>query len=136
MWHSIKYLYYKLYKLFVKINGKDDLPEYTSMIGLGTLFFFNVLSIAAILNILHPFTTFPSISRASFFVSFGIPYFISLYFIFVFNGKYQRIVNEFKDESEEKRKKGRVNVILYLLLSFTLVLLSLALMIMQNEGLI
>lgn len=136
MWHSIKYLYYKLYKLFVKINGKDDLPEYTSMIGLGTLFFFNVLSIAAILNILHPFTTFPSISRASFFVSFGIPYFISLYFIFVFNGKYQRIINEFKDESEEKRKKGRVNVILYLLLSFTLVLLSLALMIMQNEGLI
>lgn len=136
MWHSIKYLYYKLYKLFVKINGKDDLTEYTSMIGLGTLFFFNVLSIAAILNILHPFTTFPSISRASFFVSFGIPYFISLYFIFVFNGKYQRIINEFKDESEEKRKKGRVNVILYLLLSFTLVLLSLALMIMQNEGLI
>lgn len=136
MWHSIKYLYYKLYKLFVKINGKDDLPEYTSMIGLGTLFFFNVLSIAAILNILLPFTTFPSISRASFFVSFGIPYFISLYFIFVFNGKYQRIIAEFKDESEEKRKKGRVRVILYLLLSFTLVLLSLALMIMRNEGLI
>ena len=67
MWKSIKYLYYKLYKLFVRINGKEDFPEYTAMLGVGTLFFFNFLAIISILNIIHPITLFPEISRVNFF---------------------------------------------------------------------
>ncbi|MBK7626000.1 MAG: hypothetical protein IPJ16_02160 [Bacteroidales bacterium] len=134
MWHSIKYLYYKLFKLFVRINGQDDLPEYTAMLGLGTLFFLNMLSIVSILNVVYPFTMFPSISRASFFVSVGIPYIIILYFVFVFNGKYKRITNEFINESEDDRKKGRRKVVYYMLFSLLFLIFSLILMIMQNEG--
>lgn len=136
MWHSIKYLYYKLFKLFVGIHGKDDIPEYTALCGLGTLFFFNVLSIALILNVVYPFTTFPSISRARFFVTIGIPYYVILYFIFIFNGKYKRIINEFINESEHERKKGRRKVVYYMLFSLILWIFSLILVIMHNEGVI
>ncbi len=127
MWHPIKYLYYKLFKLFVRINGEDDSPEYTAMFTVGLLFFFNILSIASIINLVYQFTTYPSISRTNFFVLFGLPYYIIFYFIFIFKGKYKRIINEFIDESEDDRKKGRRKVISYLLFSFLLVVLSLIL---------
>ncbi|MEZ7885286.1 MAG: hypothetical protein QMB39_08500 [Bacteroidales bacterium] len=127
MWHSIKYLYYKLFKLFVKINGEDDSPEYTAMFTVGLLFFFNILSIASIINLVYQFTTYPAISRTNFFVLFGLPYYIIFYFIFIFKGKYKRIINEFINESEDDRKKGRRKVISYLLFSFLLVVLSLIL---------
>ena len=127
MWHSIKYLYYKLFKLFVRINGEDDSPEYTAMFTVGLLFFFNILSITSIINLVYQFTTYPSISRTNFFVLFGLPYYIIFYFIFIFKGKYKRIINEFIDESEDDRKKGRRKVISYLLFSFLLVVLSLIL---------
>lgn len=127
MWHSIKYLYYKLFKLFVRINGEDDSPEYTAMFTVGLLFFFNILSIASIINLVYQFTTYPSISRTNFFVLFGLPYYIIFYFIFILKGKYKRIINEFIDESEDDRKKGRRKVISYLLFSFLLVVLSLIL---------
>ncbi len=134
MWHSIKYLYYKLFKLFVRINGKDDLPEYSAMLGLGTLLFFNLLSIVSIINLIHPITMLPSISRAFFFVTIGIPYVIFLYFVFIFNGKFKRIIDEYKIESENERIKGRRKVVYFILLSFLLLILSIILMIMRNEG--
>lgn len=134
MWNSIKYLYYKLYKLFVKLNGKEDLPEYTAMLGVGTLMFFNLLSTISILNVIHPITLFLEVSRAKFFIFAGIPYVLILYFVFIFNGKYKSIIKEFMSESEEQRKRGRRNVILYMAASLLLVIFSLALIVMKNEG--
>lgn len=137
MWKSIKYLYYKLYKLFVKINGKEDLPEYTAMLGVGTLVFINLLSIISIINVIYqPITLFPEISRTKFFILVGIPYILVLYFIFIFNGKYNSIIKEFMNEKESKRKAGKRNVIFYMAFSLLLVVFSLTLMIMRNEGVI
>jgi hypothetical protein len=136
VWKSIKYLYYKFYKLFVRINGKDDYPEYTAMLGVGTLIFFNLLSVYSILTVINPLIFFPDIPRAKFFLIVGVPYVLTLYFIFAFNGKYKRIINEFKDENESKKITGRKIAILYILASFFLVIFSLIHMIMKNESLI
>lgn len=136
MWKSIKYLYYKLYKLFVKINGANDLPEYTAMLGVGGLFFFNILAIISIVDVFYPFFEYPDISRGTFFIYFGIPNVLILYLAFVFNGKYKRIIKEFKNENEEQRKRGRRNVILYMSISLLLVIASLSLIVLKNEGVI
>ncbi len=136
MWKSYKYLYYKLYKLFVRMNGKDDIPEYTAMLGVGTLLFFNILAILSTVNVFYPFWSFPEISRATFFIYVGVPYILILYFAFVFNGKYKRIIKEFTKEGEEQRKKGKRNVILYMAISLLLVIASLSLIVMKNEGVI
>lgn len=136
MWKSYKYLYYKLYKLFVKMNGQDDFPEYTAMLGVGTLSFFNILAVFSTVNVFYPFWSFPEISRATFFIYVGVPYTLLLYFAFVFNKKYIRIIKEFQDENEEQRKRGRRNVILYMSISLLLVIASLSLIALKNEGVI
>lgn len=134
MWKPIKYLYFKLYKLFVKINGKDDLPEYTAMIGVGTLLFFNILSVSSIINVFYPFTSFTEISQVNFFIFLGVPYILILYLTFIYNSKYKHIIEKFADENEYMRKKGRKKVIIYMLSSLLLVFFSLILMILKNEG--
>jgi Ca2+/Na+ antiporter len=136
MWHSIKCLYYKLYKLSVRIHGKDDVPEYTSMLEVGTLMFMNLLSVILIFNVVYPFTSFPEISRSRFFVVIGIPYIIILYFTFIYKRKYNRIVAEFINENESERKSGRKKVVFYVFFSFLLFIFSLVLVILHNEGVI
>lgn len=136
MWKSLKYLFYKLYKLFVKINGKDNYPEYTAMLAVGTLLFFNILTILSIINVFYPFWCFPEISRGCFFIYIGAPYVLILYFAFVFNNKHVRIIKEFLNENEEQRKRGRGKVIIYFAASMFLVIVSLILIVVNNEGLI
>lgn len=135
MWKSYKYLYYKLYKLFVRINGKNDIPEYTAMFAIATLLFCNLLAVLNAINVFSPFWDYPEISRGRFFI-YLIPYTLIFYFAFVFNGKYKRIIKEFKKEGEEQRKKGKKNVILYMAISLLLVIASLSLIVMKNEGVI
>ena len=135
MWKSYKYLYYKLYKLFVKINGKSDITEYVAMFAVATLLLCNLFAILNAINVFYPFWDYPEISRSRFFI-YLIPYTLIFYFAFVFNTKYKRILEEFKNENEEHRKKGTRNVILYIAVSFFLVIVSLSLIVMKNEGLI
>lgn len=136
MWKSYKYLYYKLYKLFLRVNGKDDVPEYTAMVGIGLLVFFNLLSVLAIFNVYTEFWHFPKVSRGMFFLYVGIPYMIIQYFILVHKGKWKRIVKEFNKEKEDARKRGRRNVIFYMLSTLLLFILSIVLMVLKNEGVI
>lgn len=135
MWKSFKYLYYKLYKLFVRINGKDDIPEYTAMFAVGTLFFCNLFAIVSVVNVFSPFWNYPDISRGRFFI-YLIPYTLIFYFTLVFNGKYKKIINEFEIENEERRKKGRLNIVIYIALSLLLLIFAFILMTMKTEGVI
>ncbi len=135
MWKSYKYLYYKLFKFFVKVNGKNDIPEYTAMFAVATLLFCNLFAILNTINVFSPFWDYPEISRGSFFI-YLIPYSLIFYFAFVFNSRYKRIIKEFKNESEDQRKRGKRNVIIYIVISLLLVIISFSLIVMKNEGLI
>ncbi len=135
MWKSYKYLYYKLFKFFVKVYGKNDIPEYTAMFAVATLLFCNLFAILNTINVFSPFWDYPEISRGSFFI-YLIPYSLIFYFAFVFNSRYKRIIKEFKNESEDQRKRGKRNVIIYIVISLLLVIISFSLIVMKNEGLI
>ncbi len=127
MWSSIKYLYYKLYKLFLKIYGKDDLPEYSAMLGVGSLLFINLITFIIIFNLIYPIYSFPDINRSEFFIKFGLPYILILYFVFIYKAKYKKIVGEFSKENESERKFGRIKVILFVLFTLLFWVLSLIL---------
>jgi hypothetical protein len=125
MWKALKYLYYKLYKLLLRMNGEEDLPQITAMLAVGTLLIFNALAVLAIINIYFPFWDYPDIPRLKFYIVFVIPWALILYFTFVFKGKYKRIINGFKDETEKQRIRGKAFVIIYMFLSFCLTMVSL-----------
>lgn len=136
MWHPIKYLYYKLFKLFVRINGEDDSPEYTAMFTVGLLFFFNILSIASIINLVYQFTTYPSISRTNFFVLFGLPYYIIFYFIlFLFlkeNIRGLLTSLQTKVKMTEKKEEEKLSAIYYFHFCWLFCLLYLSVSDIQN----
>lgn len=136
MWKMLKYLFYKLYKLFMRMHGENDIPEYTAMFGVGTLLLCNLIASVSIIDVFFPFWDFPEISRGKFFIIVGIPYVLILYFSFIYKGKYLRIKREYETESEEQRKKGSRNIKIYMVLSLFLIVLSLLLMVLKNEGLI
>lgn len=127
MWSLIKYLFYKIYKLFLKLYGKDDLPEYSAMLGVGTLLFMNLLSFIVIFNLIYPLYSFPDFSRSEFFIKVGIPYILILYFVFIYKAKYKKIIVEFSKENESERKFGRKKVILFVIFTLLFWVLTLIL---------
>lgn len=135
MWKSYKYLFYKLFKLFIRINGKDDVPEYTTMFAVATLLFCNLFAILNAINVFFPFWSYSTISRGRFLI-YLLPYTLIFYFAFIFNKKYERIIEEFKKENEEQRRRGRKKVILYIAASLIIIILSLSLIVLKNEGMI
>lgn len=136
MWKATKYLYYKLYKLFLRMHGKDDLPELTTSIVVGILFFSNLLTLIATIDIFYPVYRFHEIPRGKFILLIGIPWLLFFYLFLAFNGKYKRIIIEFNTESEEQRKKGKTNVIIYIILSVVLFFISFSLLSIKINGLI
>ena len=134
MCKKYKYLFYKFYKFFERINGKNDLPEYTAMLAVGFLLFLNLIAIYTIVDLYYPLLGFPDISRFNFFIYGGIPYVLILYFTLIYKEKYKKIVKEFNGENEKQRKKGSRNVFLYILLSLTLTILSLTLLVLRKQG--
>ncbi len=124
MYKNYKYLFYKLYKLFLRINGETGIPEYTAMLVVAQNFFANLLALyificklftgTVLLRFINNWTIFIYLSV------FLVPFYLSL----VFRSKYKKIVNEFRNESKEQRISGKRSVILYLAISFLFQILS------------
>lgn len=136
MWKSLKYLYFKLYKVFLGMHGKNAMPEYLAMFGVGVLLFFTLESLISIITVIYPLIDIPDVSRGKFFVYVGIPFVAILYFVFIFNGKDEKIIKEFINENEKKRKAGRRNVILFIIFTLLLFIFSLVLLVLRNEGVV
>jgi len=132
----LRYLFYKYYKFFRKINSQDSSPEWTASLAVGTLIFFNILSIGAIINVYLPFWTWPEISRSVFFLIVGLPWIIILYFLFIYKKKYLKIIEVYKNENENERRNGRKLVLIYIITSIFLVIGSWILIILHNSKII
>jgi len=121
MYKILKYYYYKQYKFFLKINGKDDIPQFTAMLSVAQNILFNLNAFYLIMAslILKPIIYFDSKDSASSLkvficlISFVIPF----YFIFIYKSKYLKILDEFRTESNQKRINGNICVIIYTICS-------------------
>jgi hypothetical protein len=105
-----KYFYYRMYIWDLEAWGKGNYPEYTALIGVSFVMFLNIIFITLILDIcgISPMVFDSSNTYKS--ISGPIYCFISAlnYLWLIRNGKYKNIVNDFKNESYNKRRRNTV----------------------------
>lgn len=117
----MRYLYYKLYKLLVRIKSNKT-PAFNSMIILSVFQIMNILSIFILIKhfIQNTFDTNLEDAR-NHGVILALLVFIFNYF-FLFN-KQKEIFKRYENESYVKSRKGFLQLIIYVLGSFIVLLL-------------
>ena len=105
------YLYFKIFTLTYKTN--KQIVEWSSMIALSTLIYFNITSLIIL--------TIPKevVIQFRYFVFYGIGAFLLFinYFLFIYKNKHVRITNLYRSESKISRILGGTSVIIYILLT-------------------
>ncbi|PKP25928.1 MAG: hypothetical protein CVU03_06255 [Bacteroidetes bacterium HGW-Bacteroidetes-2] len=113
MWKAYKYTYYWLYTWQKKLWGEIDLPQYNVILGLSLSFFAILGSIAIIVDIFIDVMIISTEIPKAKVLAFNFGVLIIHHFLFVQNGKYKKIEQEFKGESKEERKRKGTWVLLY-----------------------
>ena len=117
-----RYLYYKLYCIWLKKKDESENAPINAVITLTFLLYVNFFSIPLILLATYKkdFINLPEINLNIGVLITIIMVGIGLlnYLLLARKKQHIKIVEEFKIESEEKRKKGMVYVLLYLIISF------------------
>ena len=118
-----KYLIYKVYSWTV--NKKNDTPIANTIFVLGIAHFFQMLTLFLVIDrLVVPLEWAWNLNK--FYLLIGlIFYFILFYFLIYNKNRWKSFVEEFKNESEEQRKRGNILVISYLIGSFLLFFVSL-----------
>ena len=118
-----KYLIYKVYSWTV--NKKNDTPIANTIFVLGIAHLFQMLTLFLVIDrLVVPLEWAWNLNK--FYLLIGlIFYFILFYFLIYNKNRWKSFVEEFKNESEEQRKRGNILVISYLIGSFLLFFVSL-----------
>ena len=107
-----RYLIYKLYSW--RINKKDDTPIATVIFLITITHIFQLLILYSVIGKVFPkvaiFDNLPKIYVGIFFVIFTI----ANYFVMYNKERWQRYIEEFKNETPERSKRGRILVLAYL----------------------
>jgi len=108
------------------VGGAD-----ASILFMTFIFGLNILTLFEILDILGIKTG--AISKS---MALGVPFclFIALYFSLSYNGKSSKILSQYEGEEKKDRLKGRIRVVVYIVLSMALLISTWLLMAMKNRG--
>jgi hypothetical protein len=119
---AVFYIYYRLWDMHSR--GEDQFTGAILAIFTTSLFFW--LNIFSVIVLLRKLDLIPIFFSKTVSLSFMILLFVVDYFLFVHNKKYEKIIQMFKDEPKnERRKKGLLVVLYILLLVVAFVLISL-----------
>lgn len=113
MWKAYRYTYYWLYTWQKKLWGESELPQHNVILGLSLSFLAVIGSIVIIIYILTDVMIITTDLPKDKVLVFNICILIIHYFLFVHKGKYKKIEQEFKGESDEERKRKGRWVLLY-----------------------
>ena len=117
------YLFYKFYKGAFSIRESGD-PEFRAIFGLGITEGINFYSI---MQIIIYFVYENQIKTPILLLALtAILILILNYFLFIYKDKYKKIIDEYKNESDKRRKIGT-------LLTWSYVLVTLALLIYAKQ---
>lgn len=117
-----KYLYYRLYSWNLKKWGVQDAPQWNALFGVSFMICLNIGIIGVILEIIgfniffEPTPIIEILIVANIILGIG-------YFRFLFRKKYKLIEKEYKNESQEQRKRGTLIVWVYTICSFLILIL-------------
>ena len=111
--------------------GNGDIAGFASILFMTFIFGLNILTLFDILVILN--ISIGDISKsAALAVLLCVA--VALYFSLVYNGKSSRIISRFEGETKKDRLKGRISVVVYIVLSMALLMSTFFLMMMKNRG--
>ena len=129
------YIFYKLYS-WAKRLGVDDAPEWTALFTVSWFPFLNTLTLIVGIGLVSGDRIQLPIVTWSTKITFLLVYLVFHYFIFIHKGKYKLIVEHFRNETEEKGRRGTIYTTIYIILTFGLFFSSIYLMSLRNRGVI
>lgn len=135
-----KVLYYRFYAILDKMHGGADNPEMTAILAVTTHSFFNILSILLILCIIfgNPMLNYINvifdklniISR----ILILILYLLIHIFAYMRNSNFLSIIEEYKRETEENKKKGYKHIVYYVIITIVVFISSIFLTAARVRG--
>lgn len=119
---TYRYLYYKLYCIWLKKKDEVENARINAVLILTFSFYINIINISLILLVLLK-TEIIKLSEidANEYIFIPIIFIASVtinYLLLARKKQHEKIIEEFKSESEAKRKRGMLYTILYLIVSF------------------
>lgn len=121
----LKYYYCRVYKYFEK---GDAVPFFSTFLVIVLFLYFNLITILEFLGILIGFNfKLPVVDGVGKFwpVIFILPFFALFYFFLKRRGFHEKIIQEFSEESRNKRNLSALITILYFISSIGLFVVSL-----------
>ncbi len=114
------YLFYKIYRFTQRLGNYE--VSFSAMLGLSFLLFLNINAIYVSL--------FP-VTKVNFNDHYSMPLiivyiivFIINYFLFIYKKRYKEIEKQFKNESKKNKRIGSLVVIVYAIISLSLVFMD------------
>ncbi|QQS42735.1 MAG: hypothetical protein IPM63_07325 [Acidobacteriota bacterium] len=124
IWDAYQYLFYRIYIWQLYLFGKDDVPEFTALVGNSVLLGFNLLTLV---------TVYQVVAGHTFRIDYEYPIlgvlliYLVNYFLLIRGNKTQAIVDRFSSEGEGQRKRRLVYCLGYVVLTFLTFFISVAL---------
>lgn len=109
---AVFYIYYRLWDMHSR--GEEQFTGAILAIFTTSLLFW--LNIFSVIVLLRKLDLMPIFFSKTVSLSFMIFLFVIDYFLFVHNKKYEKIIQMFKEEPKNERRKGGILVMLYILL--------------------
>ena len=113
------YLFYKIYRFTQRLGNYD--VAFSAMLGFSFLLFLDIntiyISVFPVTNI-----NFNNHYRTPLIILYIIVFIIN-YFLFIYKKRYKEIEKQFKNESTKNKRIGSIIVIVYVIISLSLVLM-------------
>jgi hypothetical protein len=116
--NAYEYLFYKLYQWSIKVNGKDYYNKASACFMISTVLIFNIITVLVIMDLLTELGP-PNIPKLVGGL-FALACWILNYAYFSSGGRYQAIIDRYKNEGSYIAKRGNIIVSIYVIGSFVL----------------
>ena len=115
------YLFYRLYKFFDLVENaltpkSIRTPEYSAMFVSVLLIYFNLFTLELFINKL--FGIYLLFFKKEVTISVAVTVLIYFCFIFLYKNKFRKVVERYKEETSEKKKRSTYLTILYVVFTF------------------
>jgi len=127
IYKGLKYIFYRIYKWQLIWFGKTSVPQESANFGISSLIYINILTVIITLEVILNLQMIDSLEYPKLSVAMFILVLASINStIFIRKGKYLKIAEEFKNESNELRKKRTIFMWTYILSTFIIFFIVIA----------